>query len=258
MFNLRLARFKKILLASIFLLICGPAIAQITSSVNGTVNPLATGVVAGSQINLLPGSSTNVTLTFTILGAPATFSAQMETSTNNGSTYSNCGQAITATSGTQTINCAGVFDHAQFDITVATGGTTPSVVWGMTATAPLGGGLNPCQNSNFVISSVAVNIASATTTQLVAPLTGAKITVCGFAVSLTGTTPTMQLEYGTGGTCGTGTVVLTGAYAPLTGSVISYGIGGSSLKSSAASAGLCLISGGTAPSIQGVLTYVQQ
>lgn len=238
------------------LLLCGIATGQlITSSANGTVT--ASGVVAGSQINLLPGASTNVTLTWTVLGAPATISVQLETSTNNGTSYAICGQAITTTSGTQTINCAGVFDHAQVNVTTLTGGTNPSVVWSEVATAPIGGGLNPCQNSNFTTSSVAVNIGSATTTQLVAPVTGAKITVCGFLLVAAGTTPTVLLEYGTGGTCGTGTVTLTGTMAPTAGSVLNYGIGGSSLKSSATSAGFCLVSGGT-PSIQGVVTYIQQ
>lgn len=246
----------KLLLAS--LLLCGIATSQvITSSANGTVNPLATGVVSGSQINLLPGASTNVTLTWTVLGAPATISIQLETSVNNGSTYAICGQAIITTSGTQTINCAGVFDHAQMNITIATGGTNPSVVWSLVATAPLGGGLNPCQNSNFLVQSVVVNISSATTTSIVAPITGAKVTICGFLLVPTGTTPTVQFEYGTGATCGTGTTTLTGAMAPTAGQPLSYGIGGSSLQSTPISQRVCIVTGGT-PNVQGVVTFVQQ
>jgi hypothetical protein len=239
-------------------LLCGFASGQvITSSTNGTATTAA--VVSGSQINLIPGGSTNVTFTWTVLGAPATISVQGETSTNNGVSYAICGQAITTTSGTQTINCAGVFDHAQLNITTLTGGASPSIVWSVVATAPLGGGLNPCQNSNFATNSVSVNISTATTTQAVAPLTGAKVTICGFLLVVTGTvTPTVQLEYGTGATCAGSTVTLTGVMTPLTGTVLSYGIGGSSLKSSAVSNGFCIVTTGTISSIAGVVTFIQQ
>lgn len=248
-------KMKKLLL--LLFLLSSTGLAQIVASVNGTLNPLATGVIASSQVNLLPGSSTNITTTFTILGSPATFSAQLETSTNNGTSYSICGQAITATSGTQTINCAGVFDHAQLNVTILTGGTNPSLVWGIVATAPIGGGLNPCQNSNFTVQSVSIAISSSTTISIIAPITGAKVTVCGFLLVPTGTNPTVQFEYGTGATCGTGTNVLTGAMAPTAGTTLSYGIGGSSLQSTPVSQRVCIVTGGT-PNVQGVVTFVQQ
>ena len=107
-------------------------------------------------------------------------------------------------------------------------------------------------------SSVALAITSATTTQLIPLAAGKKIYICGFAATLTGTSPTFQLEYGTGTTCGTGTTVLTGAFDPNAGSnVVAYSAG-STIASTAAGNALCAITTGSTPAAQGVLTYVQQ
>lgn len=116
---------------------------------------------------------------------------------------------------------------------------------------------DPCGNPGVLKSSVSVAISTATTTQLVALSASKVIYVCGFALTLTGTTPTVQFEYGTGASCGTGTTVLTGAFAPTTGSFIQTQ-GASTLFATAASNALCAVTAGTGPSDQGVLTYVQQ
>jgi len=63
-------------------------------------------------------------------------------------------------------------------------------------------------------TSAAINISTATTTQLVALSSGKKIYVTAWDV-IAGGTGNITLEYGTGSTCGTGTTALTGAY-PLT------------------------------------------
>lgn len=60
-------------------------------------------------------------------------------------------------------------------------------------------------------TSVAINISTATTTQLVALSNGKKIYVMAWDV-VAGGTGNITLEYGTGSTCGTGTTTLTGAY----------------------------------------------
>ena len=74
------------------------------------------------------------------------------------------------------------------------------------------------------------------------------------------TADTIQFEYGTGAAC-TSPVLLTGAFNTsglLTGS-ISYGGGSQTIFKSAASNGICAVTTvGTGPSIQGVITYVQQ
>lgn len=122
------------------------------------------------------------------------------------------------------------------------------------------------QGTSPVKSSVVVAITTATTTSLIAPVTGAAIYVCGFTITISEviTTPnTIVFEYGTGATCGTGTTALTGklgdggvlAAAPI---VIAANMNGS-LFSTPISQRLCALTaiGGSA-SFQGVLTYVQQ
>lgn len=59
--------------------------------------------------------------------------------------------------------------------------------------------------------SVVINVASGTTGQLVAITTGSTVYVCGFVISGDTLATTAQFVTGTGTTCGTGTVNLTGA-----------------------------------------------
>jgi len=114
-----------------------------------------------------------------------------------------------------------------------------------------------CQNPIVPKSSLAVNIATATTTQLVALSTGETISVCGFSASLMGTTPSIEFENGTGTTCGTGTTALTGTFAPTSGSFLHLGFGPVQFAAPVSNA-LCAVSGGTTPSIQGILVYVKR
>ena len=56
-----------------------------------------------------------------------------------------------------------------------------------------------------------ISFSTATTTSIIAPVTGANIYICGFNVELVQnatTANTFALEYGTGATCGTGTTVI--------------------------------------------------
>jgi hypothetical protein len=114
-------------------------------------------------------------------------------------------------------------------------------------------GADPCQSPFAEKSSVALNDASAGETQLIAGVAGQVIYVCGFSFTLGGTTPTAQLDTGTGTACGTGTAHLTGAF---TGGITSPG--GYAEVSAAAGASLCVNLGGTSPTMQGLLTYVQR
>lgn len=116
---------------------------------------------------------------------------------------------------------------------------------------------DPCMDPNVVKASAVVNIASATTTQIVALASGNFINVCAWALTVAGTAPSYQFEYGTGASCGTGTTVLTGTFLPTVGSFTAIN-GDVSLFRTAASNALCIVSAGTGPSIQGVVTYVQQ
>lgn len=119
---------------------------------------------------------------------------------------------------------------------------------------------DPCADPNTVKSSAAINVGAATTTKVVDASSGKKIYVCGFQSTLAGTTPTLTLVYGThtSADCDTGAVSLSGAMAPVTGSVLTYGNGHTALMSTAASTQLCGTTSGTGSSWQGVMTYVQQ
>lgn len=135
-------------------------------------------------------------------------------------------------------------------------GTVRPVAVDATGKILIGATGDPCLDPNVAKSTVVVNISSATTTQLVA-LSGSTIVyVCGLSATIAGTTPTLLMEYGTGASCGTGTTALTGTFAPTAGTLMSLAVDGTEMKSIAGNA-ICLVSGGT-PSIQGVLTYIQQ
>jgi len=124
-------------------------------------------------------------------------------------------------------------------------------------------GGDPCQGATAPKSSVAINISSATTTQLVALVAGHKIYVCGYDFTISGTTsPTALLEFGTGAACAVGTTALSGAWlgANTTTNLAVHVLagGGYSVTSVPSGQALCMVSGGTAPSIQGILTFIQQ
>ena len=124
-----------------------------------------------------------------------------------------------------------------------------------------GAAVDPCA-STTPKNSAPFTITTATTTSIVAVSGTTQVFVCGFVVSMTGTTTanTIVLEYGTGATCGGGTTALTGTMSSgiLTtgGTVIVYN---EPLKPTPAANGVCILSTvGTGPSISGVLTFVQQ
>jgi len=115
-------------------------------------------------------------------------------------------------------------------------------------------GGDPCQGSTVPKSSVAIAVTA--TAQLIAPLAGHLIYVCGYNFTLGGTNaPTAQFTTGTGATCGTGTVNQTGTMGAAT---ITSGGGGYQVFKGNAGQGLCLVVAGTTPTAQGVLSFVQQ
>jgi hypothetical protein len=118
---------------------------------------------------------------------------------------------------------------------------------------------DPCQSSAVAKRSVVIAASGVATTQLVALQPGMTVYVCGYSFTVAGSaTATATLEYGTGSSCGTGTTTVTGAYLGGTLAIhIQMGGAGTITKTASANA-LCLVAGGSTPSIQGVLTYVQQ
>ena len=115
---------------------------------------------------------------------------------------------------------------------------------------------DPCKNPAAATSSVVVNTNGAGTTQLVALSAGKQVYVCQFIVTVSATTATAVLEYGTGASCGMGTTALTGAMAGAANTAIYVGWGGAVVTAPAGNA-LCLVNGGTGTQT-GVLSYVQQ
>ena len=123
---------------------------------------------------------------------------------------------------------------------------------------------DPCATQ--VTLSAPISVATATTTQLVAPSGTKSVYVCGFAFSVAPSATaaaTAQLEYGTSTDC-TGTHALTGKFGAgdLTSAApplpVSYGGAGHSVAATPASQGVCLVTTGTTVDVEGVLTYVQQ
>ena len=120
---------------------------------------------------------------------------------------------------------------------------------------------DPCAAPLIAKTTVPIGVATATTTQLVAPDGTTKVYVCGGAISIAPSATsadTALFEYGTSTAC-TGTHALTGT------------LGNGDLTSAAPpivvplaglvtppSQGLCIVTAGTAVSVQGFLTYVQQ
>ena len=122
------------------------------------------------------------------------------------------------------------------------------------------GGSDYCQNPSIAKTSIAVNIGSATTTELVAAAAGKKVYVCKFSTSVVGTAPTLLFKTGTKVTnpCDTGTASLSGTYAITTGTMFELSANAGVPLVSTAAGEMCVTSGGTGPSIQGVMVYVQR
>jgi hypothetical protein len=115
-------------------------------------------------------------------------------------------------------------------------------------------GIN-CAKAVQASNSVAINISSATTTQLVALAANQTIYVTSFDV-VTGGTGTIQFEYGTGTTCGTGTTILTGAYNLIVNSILTKGNGLGPILIVPPGNALCAVTVG-AVQYSGSLSYAQ-
>ena len=115
---------------------------------------------------------------------------------------------------------------------------------------------DPCGSSGIAKSSVVLNVTASA--QVIAASGSTIVYVCGFSASIAGTTPTFQFQYGTGAVCATGLTNLSGVYAPLTGTYAAYGGGEATVFATTGSQALCVATTGASPSLQGVLTYIQQ
>lgn len=104
-------------------------------------------------------------------------------------------------------------------------------------------------------NSVPINVSTATTTQLVALVSGKKIYVTAWDIIASGT-GNFTLVYGTGTNCGTGTTSLTGPYALIAQAGIAKGNGIAPVLFVPSSNALCVT---TSASVQmsGSVSYAQ-
>lgn len=138
-----------------------------------------------------------------------------------------------------------------FDIDYNTGGSTANIaVQGVAS--PSASGPAPVSSAT---DTVAVNMSTATTTQIVALSSGQKIYVSGGAIVSSGTN-TITLKYGTGANCGTGTTSLTGpmAFTAQTGVGFNSGFGASVVVP--AGNALCITTS-AAVQLSGWMSYAQ-
>jgi hypothetical protein len=149
---------------------------------------------------------------------------------------------------------AGTNIIGKFGIDQTTPGTTNGVQLN-TSTATVGNIGNDPSAGKGTPTSVALSIATATTTQLVALSGSTAIYITSYDV-MAGGTGNITFEYGTGTNCGTGTTVLTGAY-PLTAQAgVSKGNGAAMVLKVPAGNALCAL---TSASVQysGSITFQQ-
>jgi hypothetical protein len=122
---------------------------------------------------------------------------------------------------------------------------------------------DPCQGTTAEIQFAKIQpTASPGTYSLVGVKTdasgtnGRRIFVCGYEMTVGGTTPTYQYEEGPGAACSPSPTALTGAYAPTSGNMVRGGEAGQKIISTDPGQGLCVVTGGTTPSLNGVLEFV--
>ena len=123
------------------------------------------------------------------------------------------------------------------------------------ALTPNGG--NPCQNPSTSIVGISGASSGTALVQLVALSGTTKIYVCSaILTTVSGTSPTYSLKYGTGTACATGTTTLVGqSAASAAGAVFFYP---DNPFITAAGTALCYQMGGTTPVYNYAITYVQQ
>lgn len=161
------------------------------------------------------------------------------------------------TAGTLTLSFAPLTNIATGALTITTPAQVQNYNSGSLTVTPLAAQADPCLNSNIAKTSAVVNISGAAgTTQLVAVSASKAVYVCYFSASVVGTSPTISFEYGTSTTC-VGPTALTGTFVVATGTYLTLH-GSGTLFTAPATDGLCLVAGGTTPSIQGVISYVVQ
>lgn len=205
-------------------------------------------------------------------GSPVGLVGSVQCSTN-GTTFASVGlEKVGGAANGTSITGVGIwrfsmagFTKCKFNVTGYTSGATTVKIAATPAANRVNfftNGQDPCQDPNVAKSSVAITISSATTTNLVSAVSAQKVYVCGFVVTYTsGTSPTIAFIYGTTAStaCDTGATTLYPASAiPATAGQGLNVFPGHTLTSGATAKQLCVVSGGTTPTYNGILTFVQQ
>lgn len=227
----------------------------------------STGVITASATDC---NTTNACITLhlpnnsatAVVAVTGTFTGTLQfEAAPDGTTFSSAYPAQTVV-GTYSFNVSGMTDVRVRASAMASGG--PTVTINTSPASPNPTAADPCLSNAYLKSSKSISITSATTTQLVAPSSGVTVYVCGavFSIAPSATSADVaSFTTGTGATCGTGTVTQTGTFGngDLTSAappiVITFPSDGTDF-SGAPGAGLCIITAGTAVSVQGFLTYV--
>jgi hypothetical protein len=129
------------------------------------------------------------------------------------------------------------------------------LLWWAAAQAQVSGS-DWCQSPNPAKSSKRIHLSGTGEALLVDAVTNQSIQACAFSIDLGGSTPTAEFDYGTQAStaCDTGATALTGAmsaaHAAMAGPLDYF--------AAPAAKQLCLNLGGTNPTAEGWVTYVQK
>lgn len=249
---------KKIFALAAMLFLCAICTHGQASS-TGTITASATSCATTNACITLHLPNNSATAVVAVTG---TFTGTLQfEAAPDGTTFSSVYPAQTVV-GTYSFSVSGMTDVRVRASAMASGG--PTVTINTSPASPNPTAADPCLSNAYLKSSVAISVSSATTTQLVAPSSGVTVYVCGavFSIAPSATSADVaSFTTGTGATCGTGTVTQTGTFGngDLTSAappiVITFPSDGTDF-SGAPGAGLCIITAGTAVSVQGFLTYV--
>lgn len=258
---------RRLSFALLLLLAPLPAAAQLQGPPQPTTGNMtsASASCLASNCVSIPVNSDTSTVTFQITGTWAA-TVQFEFSVDNGVNWTALavgpmpnGQQVTSTTanGVWQADAAG-FTNVRMRTSAFTSGTVAasvSLAYGINGQTP--GPVDPCASAAIDKSSFSVAISTATTTAVQAGTAGKRIYVCAFTIIYTsGTTPTVQFEVGTGGTC-TSPTAKTGVIAVQATAGTGLIVGaGHTLFSGAAGQDMCILSAGTTPTVNGWVTFV--
>lgn len=262
---------RKLLLALLFCAI--PAFGQsltstgnITAASAASVGPCATPNGCIGLVSLTNASASPSSVTVTISG---TYSATLVAEgAGDGQNYQlmSAPQLVTGgTTGTYSFNIAGL-QAFRIRASAYVSGTAVITLAASPASSSIGSSLlsnDPCMSSGVKKQSVAINVSTAATTALVVVSGSTQVYVCGYSFTIAPsatTADTAQIEQGTGTACAGNVTALTGTYGngDLTAAAPLIAVTNGELQPTPAAYGVCILTAGTAVSVQGVLTFVQQ